>query len=45
MDLNNLIEKYTALVEEEPTEYWDAADWAYHYAYQEILDDLKEVGS
>lgn len=42
MDLVSLIEKYTALAEEEPTEFWDAADWAYHYAYQEILRDLTQ---
>lgn len=41
--MDQLIEKYTALVEEEPTEYWDAADWAYHYAYQEILKDLSAL--
>lgn len=41
--MQELIEKYTALAEEEPTEFWDAADWAYHYAYQEILKDLSAL--
>lgn len=35
-----LIDKYTALVEDGPTEYWEPEDYAYWYAYKEILDDL-----